>query len=97
MNGFEELFKPLNDALKEATEQIKLATECKMRRFYLVPTKWSGMSIIAEGVVFEDGMVVLRWKTPRKSTAIYDSIDDLLAVHGHGGKTVMRYIDAQVM
>jgi hypothetical protein len=36
-----------------------------------------------EGVVFTDGRVAVRWLTPRASVSVWDSIDDLLAIHGH--------------
>jgi len=36
-----------------------------------------------EGVVFSDGVVAVRWLTPKVSTSIWGSFDDLLAVHGH--------------
>lgn len=98
---FSEALKPLTDALNAAAEQINLAMQCKMRRFYLVrhedsdPDKISGTGVIAEGVVFEDGTVAMRWKTRWKSTAIYDNVEDLQAIHGHGGKMEMKFIDAE--
>jgi len=36
-----------------------------------------------EGVVFTDGRVALRWLTPYRSTVAWDSMEDMLAVHGH--------------
>ncbi len=51
----------------------------------------SGTGHIAEGVVFGDGTAVLRWLTEHRSTAIYESARELLAIHGHGGKTEIRY------
>jgi hypothetical protein len=97
----DEIFKPITDAFNGAAEQFNLAMQCKMRRFYLVrsvdtdPDHVSGTGVIASGVVFEDGTVVLRWSTQHKSTAVYDSVDELLAIHGHNGKTVIKYIDGE--
>lgn len=51
----------------------------------------SGTGEIAEGCVFSDGTTILRWLTEHKSTAIYESARELLAIHGHAGKTVIRY------
>lgn len=69
----------------------------RCRRFELIrhedPTGVSGVGMVAEGVEFVDGLVVLRWNTAHKSTALYDSIRDLLALHGHGGRTTVRWID----
>lgn len=36
-----------------------------------------------EGVLFSDGKVVVRWLTARRSISVWDSMDDLLAIHGH--------------
>lgn len=47
----------------------------------------SGTGIVAEGVVFADGRVVLRWKTATASTTLFDSVEQMMKVHGHDGKT----------
>ena len=47
----------------------------------------SGTGRVAIGVVFSDGVCVLRWLTDHRSTAIYASVEDLEAIHGHNGKT----------
>lgn len=36
-----------------------------------------------EGVVFSDGKVAIRWLTAKRSVAVWDSMDDMLAIHGH--------------
>lgn len=51
----------------------------------------SGTGEIAEGCVFSDGTAVLRWTTKTRSTAIYASMRELIDIHGHGGKTEVRY------
>lgn len=53
----------------------------------------SGIGVVAEGVVFSDGTAVLRWLTPRRSTATYDNVADLVGIHGHGGTTQLQYLD----
>jgi hypothetical protein len=47
----------------------------------------SGISVVAEGVIFTDGRVAMRWLTGVRSTAVYDSIEDVEAIHGHEGRT----------
>lgn len=47
----------------------------------------SGVGIVAEGVEFSDGRVVIRWLSDTRSTVVWDSIDDALLVHGHDGRT----------
>lgn len=36
-----------------------------------------------EGVVFSDGSVAIRWLTAKRSTAVWASMEDMLAIHGH--------------
>lgn len=47
----------------------------------------SGIGTVAEGVEFTDGTCAMRWLTGTSSTAIYASVDDVVDIHGHGGKT----------
>lgn len=47
----------------------------------------SGTGVVAHGVVFDDATVVLRWEGKHQSTVIWRSIDDVIAVHGHDGRT----------
>jgi len=54
----------------------------------------SGTSFVAEVAEFEDGTAVLHWSKERNalevtSTVVYNSLDDLIKVHGHGGKTIL--------
>ena len=53
----------------------------------------SGTGLIASGIEFPDGMVVMRWQTDVNSTKIFDSVDDLREIHSHGGKTEIRWVD----
>jgi len=36
-----------------------------------------------QGVVFDDGTVAIRWMTAKCSTAVWQCMDDMLAIHGH--------------
>lgn len=62
------------------------------RTFYLYrstdDTGVSGTGMVAEGAEFSDGTCVLRWLTETSSTAVYASMADLVAIHGHSGATV---------
>lgn len=51
----------------------------------------SGPGHIADGVVFEDGTTVLRWRTECRSTAVYASFEDMEKIHGHNGATVFEF------
>lgn len=56
----------------------------------------SGTGIIAEGVLWFDGKVSLRWRDPHSSVAFWESLDDMLQVHGHNGHTVIKWVDLAV-
>lgn len=53
----------------------------------------SGTGIVVQGIQFDDGACALRWMTRYASTVHHDSIENVLAVHGHDGKTVVEWID----
>lgn len=67
------------------------------RRFNLVrhedETGVSGTGIVAQGVQFASGKVAMNWTTDHTSTTIFDSIEEVKAVHGHGGKTEVVWVD----
>lgn len=46
-----------------------------MRTFYINCKKGETLGVVAEGVEFSDGFVVLRWKEPRETTSIHPSIE----------------------
>lgn len=53
----------------------------------------SGTGHVAEVAEFGDGTVAVRWPASRNatgvaSTTIFNSVEDLLKVHGHQGRTV---------
>ncbi len=71
-----------------------------MRRFVLVRhadvSGVSGTGLVAEGVQFADGRAATRWLAPPgrpAQTCAWDSVDDVIAVHGHAGLTELRWID----
>lgn len=70
-----------------------------LRRFALVrrvdPSGVSGTGVVAYGVQFADGHVVLRWHSRHPATSLWGSLSDLLLVHGHDGATTVRWIDAE--
>lgn len=68
-----------------------------MRRFALErhedATGVSGVGIVAEGVEFFDGTVAMRWRTDIRSTVFYDEIHHVRHIHGHDGRTLVRWLD----
>lgn len=69
----------------------------RMRRFVFERrhdvSKTSGEGVVVEGVQFTDGKVVLKWRTAVSSIVIWDNIESAALIHGHGGDTVIRWID----
>ena len=53
----------------------------------------SGTGIVAEGTQYSNGKTVLAWTTRHQAVGIYDSLSELLAIHGHEGKTKVVWID----
>jgi hypothetical protein len=53
----------------------------------------SGIGIVAEGVEFTDGTVCLRWLTETQTTVLFDSLQDVKKIHGHGSTTQVRWTE----
>ena len=68
-----------------------------IRRFRLKriedETGMSGTGYVAEGIQFSNGTCVIRWLTATSSIGVYHSHPDMIHIHGHGGKTVIEWID----
>lgn len=56
-------------------------------------SKVSGTGRVAEGFEFENGKVALCWLGQFASVNVYDSIEHVRAIHGHGGSTQVVYRD----
>jgi hypothetical protein len=59
------------------------------------PSGVSGVGLVAFGVQFDDGHVAVRWVSAAPSTSLWEGVDDLLAVHGHRGATVIQWLDPE--
>jgi hypothetical protein len=83
--------------MSQPTDDSSISEETLPRRFFLQRAEdlsgVSGLGRVAYGVQFPDGIVVLRWKGEVRCTAVYSSIDDLITIHGHEGRTVAVWID----
>lgn len=51
----------------------------------------SGTGKVAVGVIFPNGKCAMSWLTEYSSVAVYDSIKDVIHIHGHNGKTELIY------
>ena len=68
-----------------------------MRNFLLVrtddPSGVSGVGVVAEGTEFTAGHVALSFFRPvPDAISLFPSIQKMLEVHGHGNKTIVRYL-----
>jgi hypothetical protein len=57
----------------------------------------SGTGRVAQVAVFDDGTAVVHWsgdktKAAVASTEVFSSIEDMMRVHGHEGRTVLEPI-----
>jgi len=70
-----------------------------MKRFQLRrvvdATGVSGTGVVAEGIMFSNGACALHWLTQVSSIGYYNSIDDLIYIHGHEGATKVVWIDKE--
>lgn len=53
----------------------------------------SGVGVVADGVEFPDGAVVIRWRGRHQSTVVWPSVEDAIHVHGHDGRTSIHWED----
>lgn len=76
---------------------IPVTKSTKMRRFVLDrsvdATGTSGTGIVAEGVQFSNGQVVIHWLSQLEAINVYTNAVVLEQLHGHGGNTVVKWMD----
>ena len=53
----------------------------------------SGTGVVASGCLFPSGQCVVSFISVIHSLTIYQSIADLEKIHGHDGKTKIRYLN----
>lgn len=69
------------------------------RRFKLVRntdvTGVSGTGHVADGLAFDDGVVVLRWRSEWPTSVVFHDrgIEAVEKIHGHGGATRIQWLD----
>ncbi|MAT45040.1 MAG: hypothetical protein CL609_22130 [Anaerolineaceae bacterium] len=69
----------------------------QLRRFVLVRCEdingISGTGEVAEGTVFRSGMAVINWLREPFAIGVYQTMEDVILVHGHEGRTQIQFID----
>jgi hypothetical protein len=73
------------------------ADDAAHRRFMLVRDQdvsgQSGTGFVAEGCQYSTGVTVIQWLGPHASTVVWSNIESALAIHGHGGRTRVVWLD----
>ena len=73
------------------------APASSMRRFVLDraldSTGTSGIGIVAEGIQFSNGQVVIHWLSQLEAVNVYGNAMVLEKLHGHGGNTSIVWLD----
>lgn len=66
-----------------------------MKVFYLYRAEdesgISGTGRVAQGFVADNGRAALFWLSEHPSVTVYDSVGEVQAIHGHSGKTELRF------
>ena len=66
-----------------------------MKTFHLVRREdvsgVSGVGVVAEGVLFHDGQVVMSWFGRHHTIEVAPRLEDVLEIHGHDGRTVIEW------
>jgi hypothetical protein len=57
------------------------------------PSNVSGTGTVAYGCEFADGSVALHWPGQHPATTVWGDIRGVEAIHGHGGLTVVDYLE----
>jgi hypothetical protein len=69
----------------------------EMRSFLLERTEdvsgVSGTGVVAEGVEWTDGQVTMHWFGTHSSLVIYKNIKEVQMIHGHEGRTAIRWLN----
>lgn len=88
----------MNPTTLTPTNLWQQAQICSCRRFQLVRDEdvsgVSSVGIVAEGVVVVGGAAVLRWRGSCSSTGVYESVEDVERIHGHGGRTRVVWMES---
>lgn len=49
----------------------------------------SGKGVVAIGVVLPSGKCVLEWRSRLRTVTVFESVDQVICIHGHDGRTVL--------
>lgn len=73
------------------------ASQSHIRRFVLDRSEdvsgTSGVGVVAEGVLFSNGQVVVHFISQMESINVYANMTVAESLHGHDGRTTVRWLD----
>ncbi len=73
------------------------ASSVKLRRFVLERHEdvsgTSGLGTVAEGTMFSNGQAVVHFISQMESINVYANMTVVEALHGHDGRTSVRWLD----
>ena len=77
-------------------DQVGTAKQSSSKLFVLDrnedATGTSGTGIVAEGVLFSNGQVVIHWMSQLEAINVYANMTVLEGIHGHDGRTTVRWL-----
>lgn len=77
--------------------QVGAASDSRARRFVLDRTEDvsgnSGTGVVAEGVRFSNGQAVVHFISQLESITVYANMTVVNMLHGHDGRTKVRWLD----
>jgi len=89
--------KSMNAGIKKFTKTAKNEELKELKPFYVDriedETGVSGTGVVAYGVVLPSGKVVMEWDTATSSITLFNNIKDVEKIHGHGGKTQIKFME----
>lgn len=75
-----------------------MASQVNLRRFVLEREEDisgnSGTGTVAEGTMFSNGQAVVHFISQWESINVYANMTVVEALHGHGGRTRVRWLDS---
>ncbi len=89
--------RPHNETALDDPSAPRRVVVPKLRRFelhrHIDVSGVSGTGVVAEGVLWSDGSVSIRWLGERPSIVFWTGLEDAYAVHGHNGATEFVWLD----
>ncbi len=92
------VYEPIQGSERKAAVEPERSSDGMSRRFelhrHVDPSGVSGTGVVADGVEFPGGVVVLRWRGRYPSVVVHErGLAAVEAIHGHDGATSIVLLD----